>query len=210
MNAQPAVNPGVSLPESPPVAAAEARAVAPLLVSGLEVIARSRLLTVAADALPVEVAALLSSAQISVVGWGSATNEVDAMTGADARPIVLVTGAAGDLGRSVAAALADGYRIVGLDRKTPEEGGAGASRGRPITTALTLIDRSITAWRIDHTLEPDRLAATSDHDAAGEGRGEDANFSVAGEEDPDAALDLVDPTTEGPEANCPWPRERSA
>jgi nucleoside-diphosphate-sugar epimerase len=38
------------------------------------------------------------------------------MSGADARPIVLVTGAAGNLGRSVAAALADGYRIVGLDR----------------------------------------------------------------------------------------------
>ena len=36
---------------------------------------------------------------------------------ADARPVVLVTGAAGNLGRSVAAALADGYRIVGLDRQ---------------------------------------------------------------------------------------------
>jgi len=42
------------------------------------------------------------------------------MTGADSRPIVLVTGAAGNLGRSVAAALADGYRIVGLDRKARE------------------------------------------------------------------------------------------
>lgn len=55
------------IPEAAPVAAAEARAVAPLLVSGAEAIARSRLLTVAADALLVEVAALLSSAQISVV-----------------------------------------------------------------------------------------------------------------------------------------------
>ena len=54
-------------PESPPVAAAEARAVAPLLVSGIEAVARSRLLTVAATSLLVEVAALLSSAQISVV-----------------------------------------------------------------------------------------------------------------------------------------------
>jgi CBS domain-containing protein len=54
-------------PESPPVAAAEARAVAPLLVSSIEAVARSRLLTVAADSLLVEVAALLSSAQISVV-----------------------------------------------------------------------------------------------------------------------------------------------
>lgn len=55
------------LPETPPVAAAEARAAAPLLVSGVEGVARSRLLTVAADALLVEVAALLASAQISVV-----------------------------------------------------------------------------------------------------------------------------------------------
>jgi CBS domain-containing protein len=54
-------------PESPPVAAAEARAVAPLLVGSLEAVARSRLLTVAANSLLVEVAALLSSAQISVV-----------------------------------------------------------------------------------------------------------------------------------------------
>ena len=54
-------------PESPPVAAAEARAVAPLLVSGIEAVARSRLFTVSADALLVAVAARLSSAQISVV-----------------------------------------------------------------------------------------------------------------------------------------------
>ena len=40
---------------------------APLLVAGVEGVARSRLLTVAADALLVDVAALLSSAQISVV-----------------------------------------------------------------------------------------------------------------------------------------------
>lgn len=53
--------------ESPPVAAAEARAVAPLLVSGIESVARSRLHVVSADALLVDVAALLSSAQISVV-----------------------------------------------------------------------------------------------------------------------------------------------
>ncbi len=41
------------------------------------------------------------------------------------RPIVLVTGAAGNLGRSVAAALADAYRIVGLDRQAREEGPEG-------------------------------------------------------------------------------------
>jgi len=54
-------------PESPPVATAEARAVAPLRVSGIEAVARSRLLKVTSDSLLVEVAALLSSAQISVV-----------------------------------------------------------------------------------------------------------------------------------------------
>lgn len=53
--------------ESPPVVTAEARAVAPLLVSGIESVARSRLQKVSADALLVDVAALLSSAQISVV-----------------------------------------------------------------------------------------------------------------------------------------------
>ncbi len=54
-------------PETLPVAAAEARAVAPLLVSGIEAVARSRLFTVSQDATLVEVAARLSSAQISVV-----------------------------------------------------------------------------------------------------------------------------------------------
>ena len=42
------------------------------------------------------------------------------MTAADVRPIALVTGAAGNLGRSVAKAMADGYCIVGLDRKARE------------------------------------------------------------------------------------------
>ena len=67
MNAQPPIDPAAPIVETPPVAAAEARAVAPLLVSGIETITRSQLLTVAADALLVEVAALLSGAQISVV-----------------------------------------------------------------------------------------------------------------------------------------------
>jgi CBS domain-containing protein len=67
MNVQSPVAPVNLVPETPPVAAAEARAVAPLLVSGVEVIARSRLLTVSVDALLVEVASLLSGAQISVV-----------------------------------------------------------------------------------------------------------------------------------------------
>jgi CBS domain-containing protein len=49
------------------VAAAEARAVAPSLMSSVDGVARARLLTVGPDALLAEVAALLSGAQISVV-----------------------------------------------------------------------------------------------------------------------------------------------
>jgi CBS domain-containing protein len=67
MNAQPPVKQEDPIPEIPPVAAAEARSAAPSLVAGVQGVARSRLLTVAADASLVEVAALLSSAQISVV-----------------------------------------------------------------------------------------------------------------------------------------------
>lgn len=67
MNLPPPVPADGALPETPPVAAAEARAVAPALVTGVQAIARSRLLTVAPDTLLAEVAALLSGAQISVV-----------------------------------------------------------------------------------------------------------------------------------------------
>jgi CBS domain-containing protein len=56
-----------SAPHSLPAAAAEARALAPLRVSGIEAVARSRLFTVPADTLLVQVAACLTSAQISVV-----------------------------------------------------------------------------------------------------------------------------------------------
>jgi CBS domain-containing protein len=52
---------------SPPIAAAEAVALAPLPAGSIEAVARSRLLTVTPKTLLVEVAALLSSAQISVV-----------------------------------------------------------------------------------------------------------------------------------------------
>lgn len=54
-------------PESPPVRAAESRAASPALVRSIQAVARSRLLTVGVQAPVVEVAALLSSAQISVV-----------------------------------------------------------------------------------------------------------------------------------------------
>lgn len=67
MTAPPPLTPENGGPESLPVAAAEARTVAPLLVSSIEAVAQSRLFTVPADATLVEVAARLSSAQISVV-----------------------------------------------------------------------------------------------------------------------------------------------
>ena len=56
-----------TVPESPPVAAAESRAVAPLRVAGIEAIARTRLLTVPEDMRLVQVAALLSGSQVGVV-----------------------------------------------------------------------------------------------------------------------------------------------
>ncbi len=59
--------PASDYPESVPVAAAEARSEAPLRVSAIEAVARSRLFTVSSTSLLVDVAALLSSAQISVV-----------------------------------------------------------------------------------------------------------------------------------------------
>lgn len=53
--------------ESPAVAAAEARATSPLRVADVEAVARARLVTVPPGSLLVEVAALLSNAQIGVV-----------------------------------------------------------------------------------------------------------------------------------------------
>jgi CBS domain-containing protein len=53
--------------ESSPVAAAEARAVAPLLVGGINAVARAQMLTVTATSRLAEVASLFTSAQISVV-----------------------------------------------------------------------------------------------------------------------------------------------
>ncbi len=67
MTTPPPLTPDTVSPESPPVAAAEARTVAPLLVSSIEAVAQSRLFTVPVDATLVEVAVRLSGAQISVV-----------------------------------------------------------------------------------------------------------------------------------------------
>ena len=67
------------------------------------------------------------------------------MTSANARPIVLITGAAGNLGRSVAKALAGGYRIVGLDRKARDvgEGGQGPADSYPIFAVDLGSDESV-------------------------------------------------------------------
>jgi hypothetical protein len=62
--------------------------------------------------------------------------------------------------------------------------------------------------KIEASVRSRDLAATTH--LTSEQLAEDASFSVAGEEDPGAALDLVGPTTGGPEAWCTWPRERSA
>jgi CBS domain-containing protein len=73
--------PDIDRAESVPVAAAEARSEAPLRVSAIEAVARSRLFTVSATSLLVDVAALLSSAQISVV----------VVCGAEGAPLGVIT-----------------------------------------------------------------------------------------------------------------------
>jgi CBS domain-containing protein len=59
--------PDAVIPESPQAAVVEARALPPAPVSSIEVVARSRLLTVGTDAMLARVATLLSGAQISLV-----------------------------------------------------------------------------------------------------------------------------------------------
>ena len=44
------------------------------------------------------------------------------MTTSDSLPLVLITGAAGNLGQTLARSLSDGHRVVGLDRKAQETG----------------------------------------------------------------------------------------
>ena len=50
-----------------------------------------------------------------ITSWVSATGEDLVMTVSDTRPIVLITGATGNLGRSLGKALGRDYRIAGLD-----------------------------------------------------------------------------------------------
>ncbi len=95
-------------PESPPVAAAEARAVAPARVSSIEAVARSRLQTVGAQSQLVEVAALLSSAQISVV----------VVCKADGAPVGIITETV--LVRRLGLAHADIFTTVAADVMTSD------------------------------------------------------------------------------------------
>ena len=60
--------------------------------------------------------------------------------GADGKPIIVVTGAAGNLGRSVAGALAGDYQIVGLDRKAKE---GAPELGFPILEVDFSVDASV-------------------------------------------------------------------
>jgi nucleoside-diphosphate-sugar epimerase len=57
---------------------------------------------------------------------------------AHAKPIVLITGAAGNIGTSLAAALQDDYRIVGMDRE-------GRTAAFPLVAVDLGSDQSVTA-----------------------------------------------------------------
>jgi hypothetical protein len=81
-----------------------------------------------------------------------------------------------------------------------------------MTTAPTLNGSGIPALRTtDRATHSDGLAVASEGDFANSDDVDDSDLSVAGEEDPGAALGVIGPGTDGPEARwCPWPREASA
>ncbi len=81
--------------EPPHVVVAEISALSPALVSAIDAVARSRLLMVGADALVVEVAHLLSSAQISM---GVVVNQSGAMMGVITETILVRELGAGQAG----------------------------------------------------------------------------------------------------------------
>ena len=78
------------------------------------------------------------------------------------KPVVLITGAAGNLGRSVAGALADSYTIVGLDREASDDGfpilEADLTSGDSIANALEAVHQR---WG-DHIASIIHLAAYFD------------------------------------------------
>lgn len=79
-----------------------------------------------------------------------------------------------------------------------------------MTIVLPVMGRDIRSERTHRGIEPDSRAGLRDREEAGTHGGQDANVSVAGEEDPGAALDLIGPGIHAPDACCLGPRERSA
>jgi nucleoside-diphosphate-sugar epimerase len=62
------------------------------------------------------------------------------------RPLVLITGAAGNLGRSIGEALADGYDVVGFDRDEDRE----ASIFAADLTSAESVEHAMRALREEH------------------------------------------------------------
>jgi hypothetical protein len=74
-----------------------------------------------------------------------------------------------------------------------------------MTSVPPLTGRCETSTQTDPGIGSDGYVVANDHEVIGPDGNEDSNFSVAGEEDPGAALDLNGPSTNGTEAWCPWP-----
>ncbi len=79
MNAAPQAQPADPFPETPPLAAAEARAAVPLQVSGIEGVVRPRLLTATTDALRVHVLAKMHRRGVSSVLLLNADRQEEAL-----------------------------------------------------------------------------------------------------------------------------------
>jgi hypothetical protein len=81
-----------------------------------------------------------------------------------------------------------------------------------MTTAPTLNGSGGTSLRTnDHATKSAGLIVASGGKAAKSDDVDDSDLSIAGEEDPGAALDMIGAGSDGPEAQwCPWPRDASA
>lgn len=81
-----------------------------------------------------------------------------------------------------------------------------------MTTVPARDARAITSKRTtDNATISDAIVVASECNLAHSDDVDGSNFSIAGEEDPGAALDVIGLGADGPEAQwCPWPREASA
>jgi hypothetical protein len=81
-----------------------------------------------------------------------------------------------------------------------------------MTTTPTLNGSGGTSLRMnDHATKSDGPVVASAGSVAKPDDVDDSDLSVAGEEDPGAALDMIGAGSDGPEAQwCPWPRDASA